>query len=56
MLCEGLVQTQDEDISQINLEPGYFYRIGVPGHIGNTLHTRDTTKKQMTNRQQIQKW
>ena len=30
MLCEGLVQAQDDHISQTNIEPVSYYRIGVP--------------------------
>ena len=33
MLCEGLVQAREEHILQTNIEPVYYFHIGVPGYI-----------------------
>ena len=33
MLCEGLVQAREEYILQTNIEPVYYFHIGVPGYI-----------------------
>ena len=38
MLGEGLVHARDEHISQSKIEPVYYYHIGIPRYIGNTLH------------------